>query len=100
LHINGNRPGPGTYSCPTPLSPEPTCNSDHSACVCVDDSDCSSGKCLSAGQCTGACTGFGAADKTQCELVTASMASEAGTGDANAMDADASNAGSTDAFDN
>ena len=47
-HVNGSRPA-ATYACPTTLSPAPICSSDHSACVCVDDSNCSSGKCVELG---------------------------------------------------
>jgi hypothetical protein len=93
-HINNTRPA-ATYACPTTLSPAPVCSSDHSACVCVDDSDCSSGKCVSSGQCTGRCSGVGAADTTRCELVTSTMPVEAGAGDAG--DASAGDAGPRDA---
>ncbi len=79
--VNGMQSG-ATYSCPTTLSPAPVCASDHSACVCVADSDCSSGQCVGAGQCTGTCTGAGAADPARCQIVTSSMPIEAGPGDA------------------
>jgi hypothetical protein len=84
--VNNARPA-GTYACPTTLSPAPTCSSDHGACVCVDDGDCSSGKCMSSGQCTGRCSGVGDADTTRCEIVTASTTSDAG--DAGVEDAGA-----------
>jgi hypothetical protein len=83
LKVNGTRPG-ATFSCPTTLSPAPVCASDHSACVCVADSDCSSGQCVGSGQCTGTCTGTRAADPAHCQLVTASMPVDAGDGDASA----------------
>jgi hypothetical protein len=92
LHVNGSRSG-ATYSCPTPLLPAPVCSSDHSACVCVDDADCSSGKCVDSGQCTGACTGAGTADGARCQIVTSSMASDAGASDAGPSDANAGDAG-------
>jgi hypothetical protein len=93
-HVNGMRPSTA-YTCATTLSPAPACSSDHSACVCVDDSNCSSGKCVNSGQCTGPCTGAGAADKAKCELVTASATMDAGAGDAG--DATAPDTGVSDA---
>jgi hypothetical protein len=97
-HVNGSRPG-GTSSCPTPLSPAPVCSSDHSACVCVDDADCSSGKCVGLGQCSGTCTGTGTADSTRCQILTASMTSDAGdasTNDAEEGDGSANEASAAD----
>ena len=94
LRVNGSRAS-AAYACPTTLSPAPVCSSDHSACLCVDDSNCSSGKCVSSGQCTGTCTGVGAADTAKCELLTASMSTEGGGGDggdASTMEASVSDA--------
>jgi hypothetical protein len=99
LRVNGGRAGAG-YSCPTTLSPAPVCSSDHSACVCVDDSDCSSGKCVNSGQCSGTCTGAGPADGARCQQLTASMTGDAGAGSADAgetSEAGASEAGASDA---
>jgi hypothetical protein len=60
-----------TYSCASTLSPAPVPNGAHTACLCVADSDCPSGRCVNASsQCTGACTGGGAADGVDCQLVT------------------------------
>jgi hypothetical protein len=83
--INGSRTA-ATYSCATTLSPAPVCLSDHSACVCVADTDCPTGKCVGSGQCTGTCTGAGAADSTRCALATASMPVDAGSTDGGAVD--------------
>ncbi len=88
---NGSRTA-GTFSCATTLSPGPVCSSDHSACLCVDDTDCTSGKCVTSGQCTGTCTGTGAADTAHCQLVTSSMTSDASAAEAGMSDASASDA--------
>jgi hypothetical protein len=93
---NGSRTG-GTYSCSTTLVPAPACSSDHSACLCVDDTDCSSGRCVDSGQCTGTCTGAGAADTARCQVVTSSMTSDGGAGEASTGDASANDAGASDA---
>jgi hypothetical protein len=70
LTTNAPEP-PSTYSCTTSLSPAPAPNTARTACLCVADSDCSSGKCVNANsQCTGACTGSGAADGANCQLLT------------------------------
>ncbi len=62
------------YACTTSLSPAPVCSGTHTACLCVADSDCSSGQCSNASsQCTGTCTGPTAAgryDAADCALVT------------------------------
>ncbi|MGH7434342.1 MAG: hypothetical protein ACRENE_01560 [Polyangiaceae bacterium] len=61
----------GGSSCITALTPAPVLNSAHSACVCVADSDCSSGKCVNKNsQCTGTCTGSGAADSQNCQTAS------------------------------
>ncbi len=58
------------YACTTTLSPAPVCNAAHSSCLCVADSDCSSGKCVNAStECTGTCTGAGSADGADCQLI-------------------------------
>jgi hypothetical protein len=59
-------------SCTTSLTPAPVLNSAHTACLCVADADCASGKCVNANsQCTaGACTGTGTADSEDCETAT------------------------------
>ena len=58
------------YGCVTALSPTPACNAGHTACLCVADSDCSSGKCAnSSGQCTGTCSGSGATDGADCQTL-------------------------------
>ncbi len=64
------------FTCSTALAPAPVCNAAHTACTCVADPDCSSGKCVNAsGQCTGTCTGSGTADGTGCQtLVSAANA--------------------------
>jgi hypothetical protein len=62
------------YSCTTPLSPAPMSNPTHTACLCVWDSNCSSGKCVNANaQCTGSCTGTGVADSADCQLLTSAI---------------------------
>jgi hypothetical protein len=50
------------YACTATLSPAPVCNAAHTACLCVADADCSSGKCVNtSGHClTTMCTGGGA----------------------------------------
>jgi hypothetical protein len=63
-----------SYSCVTTLSPKPVCASGHGECLCVDDTDCASGRCVQAGQCSGTCTGAGSADQTDCQIVTAEPA--------------------------
>lgn len=63
--------------CATTLTPAPVLNGTKTSCLCVDDSNCSSGKCVPAGQCTGSCTGIGAADVANCQLI-ASTCSGAG----------------------
>jgi hypothetical protein len=49
------------------------CNSIHDACLCVSDTNCSSGTCVaSAGSCdAGACTGAGSPDVTGCASLLA-----------------------------
>lgn len=69
LTVNGGEQATA-YSCATTLSPTPVCNAGHSACLCVDDSDCATGKCVSAAQCSGTCTGTDAPDITGCQTVT------------------------------
>jgi len=96
LRVNGTRPV-ATYSCATTLSPAPVCSVDHVACVCVDDSNCSSGRCVSSGQCTGTCTGSGAADIAGCQIVTATPAMETGAGDASTSDTGPADSGAGDA---
>ncbi len=86
-----------TYACPTTLSPAPVCLSDHSACVCVDDSDCAGGKCVGSGQCTGTCTGAGAADSTRCALESSSLPIDAGSNASDAGDSGSGDAGPIDA---
>lgn len=59
----GNAP---VTTCSTSLLPAPACV--QMACLCVADADCSSGKCVNKGnQCTGTCTGSGAADTANCQ---------------------------------
>ncbi len=41
------------------------------SCFCVEDSECSTGACVSSGQCTGTCTGVGEPDVTNCLILTA-----------------------------
>ncbi len=57
----------GGTACTTTLTPAPVLSAAKTACVCVADSDCSSGKCVNASQCTGTCTGSGSADAQGCE---------------------------------
>jgi hypothetical protein len=58
---------PGSFTCATSLTPAPVCSTTHTACLCVADTNCSSGKCVnSASRCTGTCTGSGAPDVTGC----------------------------------
>jgi hypothetical protein len=64
--VHGVDPSP----CSTPLAPAPVLNTAHTACVCVADSNCSSGKCVDMGQCTGSCTGVGTGDVANCQVVT------------------------------
>ncbi len=60
-----------TASCVTTLSPKPVPNGPQTACSCVADSDCPSGKCVNAGsQCTGTCTGSGATDQADCQVLS------------------------------
>jgi hypothetical protein len=55
----------------TSLSPAPVSDPSHTACLCVADSNCASGKCVNANsQCTGSCTGSGVADSANCQLLT------------------------------
>ncbi|HTB71624.1 MAG TPA: hypothetical protein VK762_00210 [Polyangiaceae bacterium] len=66
--------GTGGSTCTTTLTPAPVLNSNGNACLCVADSNCSSGKCVNfASQCTGTCTGSGASDSEGCQT-TASVA--------------------------
>jgi hypothetical protein len=61
-----------SYSCTSTLTPAPVCSTSHTACLCVADSNCSSGKCVNSGsQCTGTCTGTGTADVAGCAVVSA-----------------------------
>jgi hypothetical protein len=59
-------------TCTTSLSPAPVLNGAHTACLCVADTDCASGKCVNSNsQCgSGACTGSGAADSEDCETAS------------------------------
>ncbi len=67
LKVNASDPAP----CETALSPAPVANATLTWCVCVADSNCASGKCVNAGgQCSGACTGEGAADDSSCQKIT------------------------------
>jgi hypothetical protein len=60
--------GTGGTTCTTTLMPPPVINSTKTACLCVADSDCSSGKCVNKdSQCTGMCTGTGGADSEDCQ---------------------------------
>jgi hypothetical protein len=62
--------GTGGTMCTTTLTPAPVLNSAKTACLCVADSDCSSGKCVNKdSQCTvaGMCTGSGTADSEDCQ---------------------------------
>jgi hypothetical protein len=62
------------YACPTTLSPAPVCNAGHTACVCVADTDCATGRCSNvSSQCTGTCTGTttsGTYDVADCQRLT------------------------------
>jgi hypothetical protein len=63
----------GGTACTTTLTPTPVLNSGHTACLCVADGDCSSGKCVNASsQCTGTCTGStsGTYDAEDCQTYT------------------------------
>jgi hypothetical protein len=63
----------GGTACTTTLTPAPVLNSGHTACLCVADGDCSSGKCVNANsQCTGTCTGStsGTYDAEDCQTYT------------------------------
>jgi len=63
--------GTGATMCTTTLTPAPVLNSTKTACLCVADTDCSSGKCVNAnGQCTGSCTGSPPNDNEDCETAT------------------------------
>jgi hypothetical protein len=67
--------------CSTSLSPAPALNASKTACQCVSDSNCASGLCVDEGQCTGSCTGAGAADIANCQILT-SFACSGNAGDA------------------
>jgi hypothetical protein len=57
----------GGTMCITTLTPAPVINAAKTACLCVDDSNCSSLKCVNKdSQCTGTCTGNGTADSEDC----------------------------------
>jgi hypothetical protein len=62
------------YTCTTTLSPTPVSNAGHTACLCVADSNCPSGKCSNVNsQCTGTCTGTttaGTYDAADCQKIT------------------------------
>jgi hypothetical protein len=75
LTVHTGSPAP-TYSCRTTLAPAPVPSTGHTACLCVADSNCSSGKCVNANsQCTGSCTGSGVADSADCQsLMSATTA--------------------------
>jgi len=63
----------GGTACTTTLTPTPVLNSASTACLCVADSDCSSGKCVNSNsQCSpsSGCTGTGTADSEDCETAT------------------------------
>jgi hypothetical protein len=65
--------GTGGSACTTSLTPTPVLNSGHTACLCVADSNCSSGKCVNSdNQCTTAasCTGSNP-DSENCRTATA-----------------------------
>ncbi|HEX4446866.1 MAG TPA: hypothetical protein VH044_09025 [Polyangiaceae bacterium] len=63
--------GTGGSACTTSLTPTPVLNADHSACLCVADSNCSSGKCVNSNsQCSVSCTGEAPADKEDCRTAT------------------------------
>jgi hypothetical protein len=63
-----------TFVCTTSLSPGPVCNAGHTACLCVSDVDCATGKCSNvSSQCTGTCTGTttsGTYDLSDCQVLT------------------------------
>jgi hypothetical protein len=63
-----------SFVCATTLSPQPVSNAAHTACLCVADSDCPSGKCSNVNsQCTGTCSGTTTAstyDVADCQLLT------------------------------
>jgi hypothetical protein len=63
-----------TPACATTLSPTPACNAGQTACLCVADSDCPSGKCSNvSSQCSGACSGTtsaGTYDTADCQILT------------------------------
>jgi hypothetical protein len=71
VQINSASGGAQSYACATSLTPAPTPNAAHNLCLCVADSNCSSGKCSNAsGQCTGTCTGStapGTFDSQDCQ---------------------------------
>jgi hypothetical protein len=63
--------GTGGTVCTTTLTPPPVINAGKTACLCVADSNCSSGKCINKdSQCTGTCTGSGTPDSEDCETAT------------------------------
>jgi hypothetical protein len=63
--------GIGGTMCITTLTPPPVANSGKTACLCVADSNCPSGKCVNAdSQCTGTCTGSAPMDSEDCETAT------------------------------
>jgi hypothetical protein len=73
LVVSSGKPS-NTFTCATSLTPAPVCSSTHTACLCVADSNCSSGRCVNtASQCTGTCTGAGTPDVTGCEPVSAAQ---------------------------
>ncbi len=63
-------------TCTTSLTPAPVLNPAKTACVCVSDADCSSGKCVNAdnvctnGTTSSNCSGTGTPDATNCATVT------------------------------
>jgi hypothetical protein len=63
--------GSGGSACTTTLTPAPVLNSGHTACLCVADSNCSSGKCVNTDSvCSGSCTGSAPADDENCRTAT------------------------------
>jgi hypothetical protein len=61
----------GGTTCTTTLTPPPVYSAAKSACLCVADSNCSSGKCVNKdAQCTGTCTGSAPADSEDCQTAT------------------------------
>ena len=63
--------GTGGTMCTTTLTPAPVPNSAKTACLCVADSNCSSGKCVNAdSRCTATCSGSGPADSEGCVTAT------------------------------